>query len=118
MPRRNCASWHRLRGTNWRRCEATARDSIRFALTINGESVSSGERGIVMRWKSLISLTKGEGEDGQIRTFDGAGAPGGDPAGGFHEAAGIVGEQVGAGAACSGDAHWRNRARAAADHSG
>jgi len=65
--------------------------------------------------KVLRSLRKGEKEDGQIRTIDAAGAPGGNPARGFHEAAGVEREQAGAGVARAGDAHWGNCARAAAE---
>src|SRR6266404_3809655 len=68
--------------------------------------------------KVLRSLRKGEKEDGQIRTFDAAGASGGNPARGLHEAAGIVGEQAGAGTARAGNAHWGDRARAEADYGG
>ncbi len=42
--------------------------------------------------------------------IDGAGAPGGNLARGFHEAAGFVGEQAVAGTARAGDEDWGNRA--------
>jgi hypothetical protein len=75
-------------------------------------------RALLRRGDRRLSLKECGGEDGQIRTIDGGGAPGGDPARRFHEAAGIVGEQAGAGVARAGDAHRGNRARAAADHGG
>src|SRR5437879_5171879 len=64
------------------------------------------------------STPRGEREDGQGGIIDGSGASGRDFAGGFYEAAGLVGEQVGAGAARAGDADWGNCARAAAGYGG
>lgn len=70
-----------------------------------------------MTWKSWI-ITESEEEDGQDKWIDGAGAPRGDSARGFHEAAGIVREQAVAGTARAGYADWGNCARAAADYGG
>ena len=58
---------------------------------------------------------RGEHEDEQGGQIDGSGASGGDFAGGFYEAAGLVGEQAGAGAARAGDADWGDCARAATE---
>jgi hypothetical protein len=61
---------------------------------------------------------KCEDRDEEERKIDGAGASGGGFEGGFYEAAGLVGEQAGAGVARAGDADWRDCARAAKDYSG
>src|SRR5258708_11936091 len=75
-------------------------------------------KSVALRPKAAVISEEGEEEDGQSRGVDGAGASGGNPARGFHEAAGLVGEQAGAGTARASDPDWRNRARAAANHGG
>src|SRR5258708_28034543 len=73
-------------------------------------------KSVALRAKAAVNSEEGEEEDGQSRGVDGAGASGRNPARGFHEAAGLVGEQAGAGAARAGDPDWGDRTRAAADH--
>src|ERR1700719_1234895 len=61
---------------------------------------------------------KCEHPNAKVWKIDGSGASGGDFAGGFHEAAGLLGEQAGAGATRARDAGWGDCARAAADYGG